>query len=358
MTRSAALRVDGEHGRTMRDANSPVMKVTKASKAKGKRKKVVVIGGGTGTYQVLVGLKRHPLDISAVISMSDSGGSTGKLRKELSILPPGDVRRALIALSNLPLAQKTLEKLFDFRFENGHSLKGHSLGNLLLAALIQITGREDLAIAEAGRILSASGYVYPVTLDKTDLVAVLENGKRIYGETKIDLRHDEQKGDMVSIKKVYLSPKGSIFPDSRRVIKDADVIILGPGDLYTSIIPNLLVRGVPEAIAASRAKVILVVNLMTKPGETDNFKVSDFIKTIKKYLGEAEGRLALAIVNNKLPDNVGTLAWYSKFHSEPVRDDVNEEFEGVKIIRGSFADRGEFVRHDPAKLSRAIISLI
>ncbi|MDO8503482.1 MAG: YvcK family protein [bacterium] len=320
------------------------------------KKKVVVIGGGTGTYQVLVGLKRHPIDISAVISMSDSGGSTGKLRKELSILPPGDVRRALIALSNLPLAQKTLEKLFDFRFENGHSLKGHSLGNLLLAALIQITGREDLAIAEAGRILSASGYVYPVTLDKTDLVAVLENGRRIHGETKIDLRH-EKNGDAVPIEKVYLSPKGSIFADSKKVIERADVIVLGPGDLYTSIIPNLLVRGVPEAIAKSRAKVVLVVNLMTKPGETDGFKVSDFIKTIKEYLREAQSKLKLAIVNNKLPDDVGTLAWYSKFHSEPVRDDTNEEFEGVKIIRGSFADKGEFVRHDPAKLAKVIINI-
>lgn len=350
MTRSTALRVDGEHGRTMRDAKSPVMK------AKGKRKKVVVIGGGTGTYQVLVGLKQYPLDISAVVAMSDSGGSSGKLRKELSILPPGDMRRAILALSDLPLAQKTLEKLFDFRFSEGKGLKGHSLGNLFLAALVQITGREDLAIKEAGRILSASGYVYPVTLDKTDLVAILENGKRVRGEIKIDLRH-ERNGDTVPIKKVYLSPEGSVFIDSKRVIEKADIIILGPGDLYTSIIPNLLVRGVPEAIAKSRGKVVLVVNLMTKPGETDGFKVSDFIRTIKGYLREAQDKLKLAIVNNKLPDNVGTLTWYSKFHSEPVRDDTDEEFEGVKIIRGSFADKGEFVRHDPDKLAKAIINI-
>lgn len=326
------------------------------TKRKGK-KKVVVIGGGTGTYQVLVGLKEYPIDISAVISMSDSGGSTGKLRKELSILPPGDVRRALIALSDLPLAQKTLEKLFDFRFSRGRGLKGHSFGNLFLAALIQITGREDLAIKEAGRILSASGYVYPVTLDKTNLVAVLENGKRIYGESKIDLRH-EKNGDTVPIEKVYLSPEGNVFTDSKKVIERADIIVLGPGDLYTSVIPNLLVRGVSDAIAKSRAKVILVVNLMTKPGETDGFKVSDFIKTIKEYLKEAQDRLRFAIVNNKLPDSVGTLAWYGKFHSEPVRDDTDEEFEGVKVIRGGFVTRGEFVRHNPNKLAKAIIGVL
>lgn len=321
------------------------------------RKKVVVIGGGTGTYQVLVGLKKYSLDISAVVAMSDSGGSAGKLRKELSILPPGDMRRAILALSDLPLAQKTLEKLFDFRFSEGKGLKGHSLGNLFLAALVQITGREDLAIKEAGRILSASGYVYPVTLDKTDLVAVLENGKRVRGESKIDLRH-ERNGDTVPIKKVYLSPKGNVFIDSKRVIEKADVIILGPGDLYTSVIPNLLVAGVPEAIAESRAKVVLVVNLMTKPGETDDFKVSDFIRVVREYLGGAAPKLSHAIVNTKFADNVATLAWYSKFHSEPVRDDIEgEELDNVKIVRGSFVDRGEFVRHDPNKLAKIIISI-
>ncbi|MBI3396953.1 YvcK family protein [Candidatus Woesebacteria bacterium] len=268
------------------------------------QKRVVVIGGGTGTYQVLVGLKKYPIEISAVVAMSDSGGSSGRLRKEFSILPPGDVRRALLALSNLPLARKTLEKLFNYRFQEGEGLKGHSLGNLLLAALTQITGREDLAIKEAGRILAVSGFVYPVTLDKTNLVAVLRNGKRIYGETNIDLRWYGKKFAKIPIKKVYLSPRAKAYPEIKSAIREASLVVIGPGDLYTSIIPNLLVKGVNEALSTS----------------------------------------------------VDTLGWYKKFHSEPVKNDVMEG--GVRVIGGSFVTRGEFLRHDPAKLAKTIIKLL
>lgn len=319
------------------------------------KKKVVVIGGGTGAYQVLLGLKRYPLNLSAVITMSDSGGSTGRLRRELGVLPPGDVRRALIALSDLPLSQRTLERLFDFRFENGKELRGHSVGNLLLAALTQITGREDLAIEEAGKILSVSGFVYPVTLDKTNLVAVLENGKRVYGETNIDLRGENSNGATTPIKKVYLHPHAKVFKDARKVIRQADVIVLGPGDLYTSIVPNLLVQGLCEAILASRAKLVLVVNLMTKPGETDHFTASEFVRVVKKYLGSAQEKLSHVIVNTKFSDHVKTLSWYKKFYSEPVKDDLGEKTDGIKVMRGSFASRGEFLRHNPQKLARAIV---
>ncbi len=321
-------------------------------------KKVVVIGGGTGTYQVLVGLKRYPLDLSAVISMSDSGGSSGRLRKELSILPPGDVRRALIALSNLPLAQKTIERLFDFRFENGKGLKGHSVGNLLIAALIQITGREDLAIKEASKILAVSGYVYPVTLDKTNLVAVLRNDREIVGETNIDLRWQGKKYSDVPIDRVYLKPAGKIFPDARKAIEKANLIVMGPGDLYTSILPNLLVAGVPEAIAASAGKVVLVVNLMTKPGETDHFKASDFVHEVEKYLGGSVGKISHVIVNNKFSDGAKTLTWYKKHHSEPVEDDLGTKTNGIQVVRGNFTQKGEFLRHDSRKLASAIMRLI
>src|SRR3989344_1978303 len=323
-----------------------------------RKKKVVVVGGGTGIYQVLTGLKHFPLDLSAVVTMSDSGGSTGKLRRELSILPPGDIRRALIALSDLPLAQKTLEKLFDFRFENGKTLKGHSLGNLLLAALIQITGREDLAIKEAGRILSVSGYVYPVTLDKVHIVAILQNGKRLFGETNIDLRWHGKKFSKTPIKSVYLSPKAKVFEDTDKVLREADVIILGPGDLYTSVVPNLLVDGVSDAIAVSRAKLVLIVNLMTKPGETDKFKASDFLRITRSYLGKAGEKVSHILVNNEFPDSVKTLAWYKKFASEPVLDDLDGAANNVKIIRSSFTQEGELMRHDSAKLANAIMSLL
>lgn len=319
-------------------------------------KRIVVVGGGTGTYQVLMGLKKYPVQLSAVVNMSDSGGSTGKIRKELSILPPGDVRRALIALSNLPLAEKTLEKLFDFRFSTGKTLSGHSLGNLFLAALTQITGREDLAIKEAGKILAVSGFVHPVTLDKTQLVAILENGKKVVGESKIDLRWQGKEYANSPIKNVYLKPKAQVFKDAAKDIKNADVLVLGPGDLYTSIIPNLLVEGVSLAIVKSKAKIVLIVNLMTKPGETDDFTASTFVKKIKEYLGIASDRLSHVIVNTSFPDQVQTLAWYLKFSSRPVRDDLSKT-DDVKVIRGSFTQTGELLRHDPNKLARVIMKI-
>ena len=323
------------------------------------KKRVVVIGGGTGTYQVLVGLKKYPVDLSAVVTMSDSGGSTGKLRREFSILPPGDVRRALSALSNLPLAEKTLETLFDFRFHSKGSLGGHSVGNLLLAALTQITGREDLAIKEAGKILAVSGNVCPVTLDKTTLVAELENGKKIVGETKIDLRWQGKEFSEVPIKKVYLRPGAKVFKEASEAIKKADLIILGPGDLYTSIIPNLLVDGVNEAIAASCAKVALIVNLMTKPGETDNFTASDFIRIIRQYLQKAGNKISHVVINTKFPEDVQTLAWYLRHSSKPFKDDLEGMRDlGVKVVRGGFTQRGELLRHDPAKLAKALMKLV
>lgn len=334
------------------------MKPRQSKKVLECKKRIVVVGGGTGIYQVLVGLKYYPIDLSAVVTMSDSGGSTGKLRREFSMLPPGDIRRALIALSNLPLAQKTLEKLFDFRFENGKTFRGHSVGNILLAALTQITGREDLAIKEAGRILAVSGYVYPVTLDKSHLVAVLENGKRIIGESKIDLRWQGKEYSKIPIKKEYLKPKAKIFEDTEKVLKEADMVILGPGDLYTSIIPNLIVDGVPEAIAASRAKVVLITNLMTKPGETDYYKASDFLRVIKIYLGPAGNKITHVLVNSVISDVAKTLSWYKKYASEPVMDDLDGKKDGVIAIRGSFAQEGELLRHDSTKLADAIMSLL
>lgn len=325
-----------------------------------RKKKIVVIGGGTGTYQTLVGLKKYPLDISAVINMSDSGGSTGRLRRELSILPPGDVRRALIALSDLPLSKRTLERLFDFRFENGKDLAGHSLGNLLLAALTQITGRMDLAIKEAGKILDVSGYVYPVTLDHTNLVAILSDGTRLFGESKIDLRSETANGKLLPIRRVYLSPKARVFSDAAKVIKNADAIVLAPGDLYTSLIPNLLVSGVCEAIAASSAKLIFVVNLMTKPGETDGFSAMDFVSEVQKYLGPAASKLSHVIVNKKGAFGRKVLAWYKRFSQIPVDDNLEGKLNGVKIVRGGFVqDRGsELLRHDSQKLACAIMQIL
>lgn len=323
-----------------------------------RKKRVVVIGGGTGTYQVLVGLKKNKnLDISAVIAMSDSGGSTGRLRQEFGMFPPGDLRRALLALSSLPINEKTLERLFDFRFESGKELKGHSLGNIFLAALTQITGTPEKAIAEAHKILAVSGHVLPVTLDDTHLVAILEDGTEVFGETNIDVRSIKPE---VPIKEVFLRPQAKIFPQAREALVRADLIILGPGDLYTSIIPSLLVEEVTDAIAKSGAKVVFVINIMTKPGETDGYTSSRFVETIRKYLGEARNKLSYVVINKG--SNLGkSLSWYKKFEAEPVRDDTNGVID-FAVIRRDFvkngAEKPHFIRHDPDKLARTLVGLL
>lgn len=322
------------------------------------KKKIVVIGGGTGTYQTLTGLKNYNVELSAVISMCDSGGSTGRLRKELGVLPPGDVRRAILALSDLPFARKTLEDVFDFRFENGKTLAGHSLGNILLAALVQITGSMDKAINEAARILNASGHVFPVTLDKTNLIALLEDGTRIYGETNIDRRKIKTH---IPIEKVYLSPKATIFFDAAQAIKGADIVVFGPGDLYTSLIPTLLTGGMKEALLKSNAKVVYVVNLMTKRGETDGFTASDFVEVFSRYLDSAVHKLSHVLVNTKIKGSEGKISsWYRKYGSTPVLNDLSKAKTktNFKVISGEFVDNTTLYRHNPEKLAKAIIRLL
>ena len=258
-------------------------------------RRAVVIGGGTGTYTVLMGLKKYPLDLTAIVSTLDSGGSSGRLRDEFGVLPPGDVRQCLLALSNLPLEKISLQQLFDYRFNNGAGLRGHSFGNLLLTALTGITGREDLAIAEAAKILDVKGQVLPVTLSKSNLCVRLEDGTIIKGESNIDIRRVRPK---LKIADVFLDPAVRIFPSARKAILSADLIILGPGDLYTSVIPNLLVAGVSQAIAKSKGKLVYICNLMTKHGETDGFKVSDFVREIMRYSNQGKKKLNLVLVNN------------------------------------------------------------
>lgn len=321
------------------------------------KKRVVVIGGGTGTYQVLVGLKKFSnLELAAVVAMSDSGGSTGRLRDEFGMFPPGDLRRALLALSSLPIREKTLGRLFDFRFKNGEELKGHSLGNIFLAALTQITGSPEKAIKEAERILAVSGRVLPVTLTNTDLTATLIDGTKIFGETNIDIR--EIKPD-IAIREVFLKPKAKVYPEAKEAIENADLIVLGPGDLYTSVIPNLLVSGMTNAIGRSHGKVAFVINLMTKHGETDGFTVSKFVSEIRGYMGPAAGKLKYLIIN-KGKISGKTLSWYKKSKAEPVVNDMKGN--GVRVIEGNFLDKPNghvhFIRHDPQKLAQALVKLL
>ena len=312
-----------------------------------KAAKVVVIGGGTGVFTVLSGLKRYPLELSAVISMADDGGSTGVLREEFGILPPGDVRRALVALSSS--GDRLLADLFSYRFEEG-GLKGHSFGNIMLTALERITGSFESAVEEAGRILGAGGRVIPVTLSNVQLVAKLEDGSVIRGETNIDIpKHDPR----LKIAEVFLRPEALANERATEAIKSADLVVIGPGDLYTSVVPNLLVSGVAEAIRRTKATKAYVVNIMTKSGETNGFAAEDFIKVVERYLGQ--GALDYAVVNTKRPTQ-DRLHHYEKESAEFV-EFGNLSKKPIPIF-GDFLRRRGFVRHDPERLAEVLVSLL
>ncbi len=316
-----------------------------------RKKKIVVIGGGTGVYTVLSALKPYSADLSAIVTMADDGGSTGILREEFGILPPGDIRRALIALSNSD--NKMLSDLLSYRFQEGVGLTGHNFGNLLITALHRLTNDFESAIDEAGKILSIQGRVIPVTLGHSKLMAELESGEIIKGENNIDIpKHDGR----LKIKKVWLKPAADINPNARKAIMDADLVIIGPGDLYTSLIPNLLVRGVREAIQKSKAKVAYFVNIMTKFGETNNFSAMDFINELEAYIGR--GNLDFVVINNKKP-SPSRLSGYVKERAEFV--DPKLPLSGKRSFMPITADlvrsKG-LVRHDPMKVAKIIQMLL
>lgn len=320
-------------------------------------KKIVVIGGGTGTYTVLTGLKAHTSKLTAVVSMADSGGSTGRLRDEFGILPPGDVRRALLALSSEP-EQLLLRKLFEYRFDEtrGSPLGGHSFGNLFLTALTGVLGNEIAAIEEAGRFLRIKGRVLPVTTTKSHLVARLEDGTLVRGETNIDVR---VVGLDLKILDVFLDPPSAIYPPVEQAIKEADLIVLGPGDLYTSIIPNLLVEGVSDAICQSSAKIVYVCNIMNKHGETDNFSVEDYVREIEKYLGCKQKKVVDVIIANKSEYPQSLLEKYEQEKAFPVKIDIgNINNLAPQVLVGDFTRKETLLRHDPEKLASALVSLL
>lgn len=242
-----------------------------------KRQKIVTIGGGSGSFMVLTGLKKYPVDLSAIVNMTDDGGSSGRLRHELAVLPPGDARQCLIALSE---AKPVLRELFNYRYGNG-GLKGHTFGNIFLATLEKVTGSLDSAVKQAGRILKIKGRVLPVTLRDTRLIAILKNGKKIIGENKIYGNISES----INLKKLYLKPAAVLNPEVKNIIKRANKIIICPGDLCSSLIANFLVKGLSQAISQAKAKVIYVSNLTTKSGQTDGFTLADYVEILEKYLG-------------------------------------------------------------------------
>lgn len=318
---------------------------------KKRKKKVVVIGGGTGVFVVLKSLRNLDCHPQAIISMADSGGSSGVLREEFGILPPGDVRRALIALADSD--NKILAKLFNYRFREGKGLNGHNFGNLFLTVLQRITGNFQKAIQEAGKILQIKGEVIPVTLDNTHLVAQLENNQIIYGETHIDIPSHNPR---LKIKKIWLQPPAKINPLAKRALEKAEAIILGPGDLYTSLLPNLVVQGVKKAIRKSRAKKIYIVNIMTKYGETNGFKASDFVAEVEKYLGK--NVLDYILINIKKPSPF-RLRKYRKEKAEFVVFDKEKFLKRKKqvILADLLREKG-LVRHDFKKLASVLKKIL
>lgn len=314
-------------------------------------KKIVVIGGGTGVFVALTGLKKFSNELSAIVTMADDGGSSGILREEFGVLPPGDIRRALVALSP---STSLLSHLFSYRFPAGKGLKGHSFGNLFLAVLEKLSGNFQTAVQEAARILNAKGKVIPVTFTNTLLMAYLENGQLIKGETNIDI---PQHNGELKIKKVFLRPSAKANPLALQAIKEADAIVIGPGDLYTSIIPNFLVAGVKEAVRISKAKKIYVCNIMTKYGETNGFSASQFLYVLEKYLGK--DAIDYFVVNISKPQGK-YLRYYKKEKAESVRYNRREllSLKKPKVIFARLLRRGKFLRHDPDKLARTILRII
>lgn len=315
---------------------------------------IVVVGGGTGNYNVLAGLKKYPVELTAIVAMSDSGGSSGRLRDELGQLPPGDVRQCLVALADDEEQGAILRQLFTHRFSMGQGLDGHSVGNLLLAALTEITGGPERAIEAAARLLNVRGRVLPVTLTRCHLHAVLTDGTTLDGEAAIDT-YGGSPG--VAIDYVYLTPQAYPNPPALRALEEADLIVFSAGDLYTSLIPNLLVGGVAEAIIKSPARVVQVCNLMTKPGETDGFRASSFVEEVGRYLGK-ERRVDCVLLNSQ-PIPAALVKRYERQSAGPVVVD-RERCEALvsTIVERPLLAEGHYVRHEPMKLAEALMELV
>lgn len=307
--------------------------------------RIVAVGGGTGLSMLLSGAKNITNNLTAIVSVGDDGGSSGRLREEMGILPPGDIRHCITALAD---DEDLVNKLFKYRFTNGEGLEGHSFGNLFLTALYDITGDMVSAVRASSRVLSIRGRVLPATLDDMKLVAEMEDGRIIHGESTIPEAHGK-------IKRLFTEPANcKALPDVIQAIRDAELIILGPGSLYTSVIPNLLVKEISEEIIKSKAKKIYVCNIMTQPGETDNYTVSDHLKALIQHAGSNK-IVDAVLVNDYLPDNLA--GKYQEAGSYPVKLDVQEVKKlGIKIFAKKLIQdsREGLVRHSSTRVARAV----
>ncbi len=313
--------------------------------------RLVAVGGGSGLAVALRGLKHHVgrqvADLKAVVTMADDGGSSGRLRRELGVLPPGDVRNCIVALAD---DEDQLARLFQYRFATGEGLSGHSFGNLFLTALTGITGDFYQAILTAESILSVRGKIYPGTLNDVRLLGRGVSGAVYDGESAVG--RSGEPLESVSLQ----PPTVAAFPPAVEAIRRADVILLGPGSLYTSILPNLLIAGIRRAIAESRARVVLVANLMTQPGETDGMDVIAHLDAIERHAGSG---LVDRVLVNTTPLPPGMVSNYADAGAEPVAVDLAElERRGIEPVGAELLAPGELIRHDPGRLAAAVVALM
>jgi uncharacterized cofD-like protein len=324
--------------------------------------KIVSIGGGNGLSTLLRGLKRYAkaspggLDITAVVTVTDDGGSSGRLRREFDVLPPGDIRNCMVALSE---DEALLSRLFQYRFSNGRGLKGHSFGNLFLTAMTRLTGDFGQAVKLSSEVLAVLGRIYPSTAANVSLEATLEDGTKVAGETRISRSRSR-------IEKIELLPKRpEPLDETLQAIAEADLITLGPGSLFTSVIPNLLVKGVPEAIERSPALKAYFVNLMSQPGETTNFRASDHVAAVMRHAGRARRLIDVCVVNTQ-PIQRKALDRYQERAAQPVENDVQNlkrlglKVIGVDLVRmgGRRIDKTDpKIRHDQSVIGAVTLEL-
>jgi uncharacterized cofD-like protein len=312
------------------------------------KKNIVVIGGGTGTFVVLKGLKLYRQKLSAIVSMSDSGGSNKRIRDEFGLLPTSDLRQCLVALSDENGGVGLLRKLFMYRFEKGEGIAGMTFGNLFMAALTDILGSQQEAIKQTGKVLRIHGTVIPVTFTDTNLQATYENGTIASEEHFID---EPTHDGTLKITNLCLIPEAQANPEAISAIEKAHLVILGPGDLFTSILPNLIIPGIATALKNTKATVVYNMNLMTKYGQTYGFTASDHVRILEQYIGTC---IKTIIINNSpIPDNV--LAAYEKGKEFPVVDDIKDVTSPYHIIRADVVSSEMTISSKEDKLVRSLI---
>lgn len=313
-----------------------------------KQPRVVVVGGGTGMPVLLRGLKNLPIDLIAIVTVADDGGSTGRLRDEMAIPAPGDIRNVIAALSD---AEPMLVELFQHRFEVGNGLSGHSLGNLLLAAMTSVTGDFYDGIKEISRVLNVKGTIYPISTENLSLHAKMKDGTIVSGESNIPLSN---KG----IDHVFISPEPvKPFSHAVQAIVEADLVVIGPGSLYTSIMPNLIVPSVQEALEQTKAKIVYVCNLMTQAGETTGYTASAHVEAINRHIGKGIVD-AIVVHNEPIKDTIKEK--YAEENAEPVIYDTDKLLAfGLEIIEGDIVNKDHpALRHDTDKIAKLLYSLL